>query len=165
MIDKEYLASVSSVLFVCMGNICRSPTAEAVFTRQAKLFDLHLHIDSAGTIAYHQGNKPDKRSVEVGSKRGLNFSGMKARQVCDSDFEAFDLILAADESNLTDLLERCPRHFHYKLHLILAFSDGGVRDVPDPYYGGDSGFELVIDLLETSLAALATQLASAKNRM
>ncbi|MDD8059638.1 MULTISPECIES: low molecular weight protein-tyrosine-phosphatase [Shewanella] len=162
MIDDAYLAKVSSVLFVCMGNICRSPTAEAVFKQQVKLHDLSLTVDSAGTIAYHKGNPPDCRSVTAGTKRGLDFSGMKARQVRDDDFERFDLILAADNDNMNDLFERCPVQYRHKIHLILDFITTGVTEVPDPYYGGEHGFEQVIDLLETSLAALATQLVSAR---
>ncbi|GGP83354.1 low molecular weight protein-tyrosine-phosphatase [Shewanella ulleungensis] len=162
MNDITNLANVSSVLFVCMGNICRSPTAEAVFKQQATLHGLSLKIDSAGTIAFHQGNAPDTRSMLAGRKRGLDFSGMKARQVVDNDFEVFDLILVADEANLIDLYSRCPAHLQYKIRLILSFVGGGVREVPDPYYGGDRGFELVIDLLEISLAELAKQLVLAK---
>ncbi|GGP50263.1 protein-tyrosine-phosphatase [Shewanella algicola] len=162
MIDNAYLAKVSSVLFVCMGNICRSPTAEAVFKQQVKLHGLSLRVDSAGTIAYHKGNPPDSRSVAAGTKRGLDFSGMKARQVREEDYEQFDLILAADNDNVHDLRERCPAQYRYKIHLILDFTPGDVTEVPDPYYGGERGFEQVIDLLETSLAALATQLVSAR---
>lgn len=103
MIDDKYLLNVRSVLFVCMGNICRSPTAETVFRQQMKRHSLQLDIDSAGTIAYHQGHAPDSRSIIAGNKRGLDFSGMKARQVIDADFERFDLILAADFANLADL--------------------------------------------------------------
>ncbi|QDE31651.1 low molecular weight protein-tyrosine-phosphatase [Shewanella polaris] len=165
MIKDVYLAKINSVLFVCMGNICRSPTAEAVFKQQAERHNLQLNIDSAGTMAYHKGNAPDHRSVVAGVKRGLDFSGMKARQVSNSDFEDFDLILAADEANLADLLERCPTDYQYKLHLILAFADSEEQEVPDPYYGGEMGFELVIDLLEASLTALAAQLVAAKNRL
>ncbi|GGQ31277.1 low molecular weight protein-tyrosine-phosphatase [Shewanella litoralis] len=162
MNNNTNLANVSSVLFVCMGNICRSPTAEAVFKQQAKLHGLSLKIDSAGTIAFHQGNPPDSRSMAAGRKRGLDFSGMKARQVIGSDFDTFDLILAADEANLIDLNSRCPAHLQYKIRLILSFVGGGVTEVPDPYYGGELGFELVIDLLEISLTELAKQLVLAK---
>ncbi|MGI2178765.1 low molecular weight protein-tyrosine-phosphatase [Shewanella frigidimarina] len=160
MIDDKYLLNVRSVLFVCMGNICRSPTAEAVFRQQMKRHSLQLDIDSAGTIAYHQGHAPDRRSIIAGNKRRLDFSGMKARQVIDADFERFDLILAADFANLTDLKDRCPAHLRYKLQLILSYGDSLVEEVPDPYYGGERGFEIVIDLLEASLAALAIKLAN-----
>ncbi|QHS13963.1 low molecular weight protein-tyrosine-phosphatase [Shewanella sp. Arc9-LZ] len=159
MIDDKYLLNVRSVLFVCMGNICRSPTAEAVFRQQMKRHSLQLDIDSAGTIAYHQGHAPDSRSIIAGNKHGLDFSGMKARQVIDADFERFDLILAADFANLNDLKDRCPAHLRYKLQLILSYGDSLVEEVPDPYYGGERGFEMVIDLLEASLMALAIKLA------
>lgn len=160
MMDDKYLFNVHSVLFVCMGNICRSPTAEAIFRQLAKQHSLQLEIDSAGTISYHQGHSPDRRSMIAGHKRGLDFTDIKARQVIDADFEHFDLILAADVSNLAELTERCPVHLRYKLHLMLSFGDSAVKEVPDPYYGGEKGFERVIDLLEASLTALAVSLAS-----
>ena len=159
------ITEVKSVLFVCMGNICRSPTAEAVFRKKAKQCQLNIKIDSAGTIAYHQGNSPDPRSVKAGKARGIDFSGIRARQVTEQDFADFDLILAADAANMKDLVTRCPKQYQHKLSMILAFGDTGVKDlknikdVPDPYYGGDNGFELVIDLLENSLSALAKFIA------
>ncbi|GGB64763.1 low molecular weight protein-tyrosine-phosphatase [Shewanella inventionis] len=162
MNNKHRLADVSSVLFVCMGNICRSPTAEAVFKQQVKLHGLSLKIDSAGTIAYHQGNEPDSRSMAAGRKRGLDFSGMRARQITERDFTEFDLILAADNANLHDLYARCPKQYQHKLNLMLVFAGDENSEVPDPYYGGNDGFELVIDLLENSLAKLAKQIAEAK---
>ncbi len=152
---------VSSVLFVCMGNICRSPTAEAVFRAKAKQAGLTISIDSAGTIGYHQGAQPDERSRQAGEKRGLDFSGITARRIEDNDFEKFDLILAADRQNFQDLKQRCPSHLEYKLGMMLAFgpqNDHEVREVPDPYYGGEHGFELVLDLLEQSCEGLAVEL-------
>lgn len=149
---------ISSILFVCMGNICRSPTAEAMFRQKALQHGLAIEIDSAGTIAYHQGNPPDSRSVQAGKARGLDFSQMTARQVTDLDFEHYDLILAADNSNLRDLKARCPEHLQYKLQLMLSFGSKGVIEVPDPYYGGEQGFETVLDLLEDSFESLVKQL-------
>lgn len=137
-----------SVLFVCMGNICRSPTAEAVCRKMATKRGVDVRIDSAGTIAYHAGEKPDPRSQAAGEARGYDFSGIRARQVNDADFELFDLILAADNKNLQDLAQRCPSQYQSKLALMLAPCEGNETQVPDPYYGGDQGFEHVLDLLE-----------------
>lgn len=137
-----------SVLFVCMGNICRSPTAEAVCRSMAQSRGLDIEIDSAGTIAYHAGETPDPRSREAGERRGYDFSGIRARQVMGSDFGHFDLILAADNNNLKDLQARCPAKYQSRLALMLAPCDGDETEVPDPYYGGDQGFEYVLDLLE-----------------
>ncbi len=137
-----------SVLFVCMGNICRSPTAEAVCRKMATERGVDVRIDSAGTIAYHAGEKPDPRSQAAGEARGYDFSGIRARQVNEEDFELFDLILAADNKNLQDLAQRCPSQYQSKLALMLAPCEGNETQVPDPYYGGDQGFEHVLDLLE-----------------
>ncbi|SDJ12817.1 protein-tyrosine phosphatase [Ferrimonas sediminum] len=128
-----------------MGNICRSPTAEAVFGHRFEAAGLKVELDSAGTLAYHAGETPDSRSAAAGCRRGYDFSGIRARQVRDEDFEHFDLILSADRSNLSDLRQRCPSHLTYKLGMII---DGA--EVPDPYYGGSDGFERVLDLLEVA---------------
>ncbi|QIR14321.1 low molecular weight protein-tyrosine-phosphatase [Shewanella aestuarii] len=154
------MKTINSVLFVCMGNICRSPTAEVVFRKKAQQANLSVIIDSAGTIAYHQGNLPDPRSVKAGTARGFDFSGIRARQVTDEDFVKFDLILAADHANMADLRQRCPVDLQYKLQLMLSFGDCGVEEVPDPYYGGNQGFDKVLDLLENSLSALTRQLTA-----
>ncbi|AQS36545.1 protein tyrosine phosphatase [Shewanella psychrophila] len=154
---------IDSVLFVCMGNICRSPSAEAVFRFKARQKDLNVRIDSAGTIAHHQGQAPDKRSVAAGIKRGFDFSNMQARQVNQADFVNFDLILAADKQNLADLSERCPEQYQAKLALILDFDEQSeVQEVPDPYYGTGDGFELVLDLLEVSCDSLIQRILSTK---
>lgn len=154
---------INAVLFVCMGNICRSPSAEAMFRAKAVEAGLDIEVDSAGTIAYHQGNPPDKRSVAAGIKRGLDFTGMKARQVELNDFSHFDLILAADKQNLHDLQRICPAQFQSKLALILDFCEfeAGTEnyvEVPDPYYGEGGGFELVLDLLDDSCSQLVLRL-------
>ena len=146
---------ISSVLFVCMGNICRSPTAEAMMRSKAKSKHIDLIIDSAGTHAYHLGETPDKRSMQAGIKRGLDFEGIRARQVCDDDFARFDLILAADHQNLSQLRKQCPLEFQHKLHLIMDYAkDSGFDEVPDPYYGGQNGFEVVLDLLDAACSNL-----------
>ncbi|MGI2260113.1 low molecular weight protein-tyrosine-phosphatase [Shewanella sp. GXUN23E] len=147
-----------SILFVCMGNICRSPTAEAVCRKMAHERGIDLEIDSAGTIAYHAGERPDARSEAAGVRRGYDFTGMTARQVTDSDFSHFDYILAADLSNLADLNKRCPAEYQHKLSLLLA-PLGHDAEVPDPYYGGARGFEQVLDLLEQACEQWLSQIS------
>ncbi len=149
---------INSVLFVCMGNICRSPTGEAVFRLKAHQAGLSIEVDSAGTIAHHQGEGPDPRSRKAGEGRGYSFKGQRARQVVDADFEYFDLILAADISNLGDLRARCPTQYQGKLKLMLSFIDETDQEVPDPYYGAGNGFQVVLDLIEQSCDSLIKQL-------
>ncbi|AUD60153.1 protein-tyrosine-phosphatase [Shewanella sp. Pdp11] len=153
-------ARVQRILMVCLGNICRSPTAEAVCRFKVAQRRLNIEVDSAGTIGYHQGDTPDRRAMAAGEKRGFSFDGMRARQVVDADFEHFDLILAADNANLADLRSRCPLEYQYKLQLMLSYANTQVTEVPDPYYGGEQGFELVLDLLEQSLDTLLDRLTS-----
>jgi protein-tyrosine phosphatase len=134
-----------------MGNICRSPTAEGVFRKvvaDAGLTDV-IHVESAGTHAYHSGAVPDHRAQAAAQHRGVTLSDIRARRVSDDDFELFDYILVMDRDNLEELLERVPETHRSKVHLFLEFAGGGqVAEVPDPYYGGASGFELVLDLIE-----------------
>jgi protein-tyrosine phosphatase len=141
-------ANTPSVLFVCLGNICRSPSAEAVFKKKAADNGFILEIDSAGTAGYHKGAAPDKRSQAVGMERGYSFKGLKCRKVVQQDFEKFDYILGMDNQNIANLLEACPEEFQHKVSLLLSFSDAEEREVPDPYYGGKGGFEYVLDLIE-----------------
>ena len=140
------------VLFVCMGNICRSPTAEGVFRDLVKKQGLqdHIHIDSAGTHAYHVGNGPDPRAQAAARKRDIDLSAQRARKVEAADFSKFDYVLAMDESNYADLEYIANDGSHEnKLSLFLEFSENNSqREVPDPYYGGDQGFEQVLDLIE-----------------
>jgi len=138
----------TSVLFVCLGNICRSPTAEAVFRHKAEEAGLTLDIDSAGTHGYHIGKAPDKRSQAAGIERGYSFKGLKCRRVDESDFEKYDYILAMDDSNFASLQGMAPTHHQEKIRLLLDFADTDDKEVPDPYYGGKRGFELVLDLIE-----------------
>lgn len=139
---------MKKVLIVCLGNICRSPTAEAVLRAKAQQKDVALEIDSAGTINYHQDNKPDARAIAAGEKRGYSFSGISSRGVTIEDFSEFDYILAADQENKQDLLNLCPVQHQHKIALFLAFAGLGEQVIPEPYYGGEQGFELVLDLLE-----------------
>jgi low molecular weight protein-tyrosine phosphatase len=151
-----------SVLMVCMGNICRSPTAEAVLKQQLKLSKLKVKVDSAGTLGHQKGNRPDPRAVRVGESRGYNFSGIRSRPLSERDFEQFDLILAMDSDNLRELQAKCPPHYQPKLRLLLSYSDCDEIEVPDPYYGGSRGFELVLDLVESATVGLVNVIKSGK---
>lgn len=139
------------VLFVCLGNICRSPMAEGVFrdlVARAGLSE-QIHIDSAGTHAYHVGEPPDPRAQEAARRRGVDISGLQGRQAVRRDFEVFDYILAMDRENHANLLAICPRGQEHKLRLFLEFAPGRPeQEVPDPYYGGAHGFERVLDMVE-----------------
>jgi protein-tyrosine phosphatase len=139
------------VLFVCTGNICRSPTAAGVFAhfvREAGLED-SIHVESAGTHDYHAGEAPDKRAQEHARLRGYDLSALRARQVRKKDFETFDLVVAMDRGHLEILQHNCPPEHQDKLRLLLKG-----RDVPDPYYGGPEGFECVLDLVEAACLAM-----------
>jgi protein-tyrosine phosphatase len=149
------------ILFVCLGNICRSPTAEAVFraiaAREAP--ELAIEVDSAGTAGYHVGEPPDARTLEAASRRGYDLSPLRARVVEPRDFEEFDLILAMDRSNLKILHRRAPEHARERVRLFLEFApDAAVAEVPDPYYGGPNGFEEVLDLVEAAAQGLLRHL-------
>jgi len=149
------------VLFVCLGNICRSPTAEVVFravaSREAP--DIVLEIDSAGTAGYHVGELPDRRTRQAAARRGYDMSALRARVVEPADFERFDLILAMDRENLRALERRAPSEARERLRLFLEFApEAGVSEVPDPYYGGPNGFEDVLDLIEAASRGLIEHL-------
>ncbi|EGR1557913.1 protein-tyrosine-phosphatase [Vibrio parahaemolyticus] len=149
---------MKKILVVCMGNICRSPTGEAVLRAKAEELGVDVDIDSAGTIGYHTGNTPDTRAMAAGKQRGYSFKGMRARQVSVQDFEDFDLVLAADKANLADLLDICPAEHRHKVSLFLSHSNSSYDEIPDPYYGGDDGFELVLDLIEEASVAVLQKL-------
>ena len=137
------------VLCVCMGNICRSPTAEAVLREPARREapELTLEVDSAGTHGYHVGDPPDPRAVAAAARRGYDLSPLRARQFTAKDFERFDLILAMDEDNRATML----RQGSGRVELLLSYApQWGERNVPDPYYGGEAGFERVLDLIESA---------------
>lgn len=146
----------TSVLFVCMGNICRSPTAEGVFRYHAEQAGQaeRLHIDSAGTHAYHTGEPPDRRARAAAERRGMSLEGIQARRVNAEDFELFDFIIAMDQDNLERLRLEAPEEHQAKLRLFLEFGESAEREVPDPYYGGSAGFERVLDLVEEASRGL-----------
>jgi protein-tyrosine phosphatase len=151
------------VLFVCLGNICRSPTAEGVLRAiAAREFPLlKLDIDSAGTANYHVGEPPDRRTVAAARRRGYDLGGLRARQVVPGDFGRFDHVLAMDHANLAELERLRPAAATAKLALFLEFApDAQTLDVPDPYYGGVEEFERVLDLCEMAARGLLTRLAS-----
>jgi protein-tyrosine phosphatase len=146
-----------SVLFICMGNICRSPTAEAVFRHYVELAGLtdHIHIDSAGTHDYHIGDAPDGRTQRAALQRGYDMSALRGRQVGTEDFSQFEYMLAMDEANLSILKRLHPRTVHTHLGLFLEFAEQHIeREVPDPYYGGADGFEKVLDMVEDAARGL-----------
>ncbi|MEM8983087.1 MAG: low molecular weight protein-tyrosine-phosphatase [Pseudomonadota bacterium] len=146
----------NSVLFVCMGNICRSPTAEGVFRARVPNLAAWL-IDSAGTHAYHVGEPPDPRSIAAAAERGYDLTPLKARRVADDDYFRFDLIIAMDGDNLANLTARMPDGATAKLALLSDYSanpDLRGRDVPDPYYGGARGFDRVLDMIEDAVDPL-----------
>jgi protein-tyrosine phosphatase len=149
------------VLFVCMGNICRSPTAEAVTRALLAKADRAqaAELDSAGTHDYHVGNPPDGRMQEAAARRGYDLSGLRARQVEAADFARFDLVLAMDRDNLRLLTQRCPAEHRRKLKLFLEYAPSeSVDEVPDPYYGGAAGFDRVLDLVEHAARGLIESL-------
>jgi protein-tyrosine phosphatase len=149
------------LLFVCMGNICRSPTAEGVFRRvlERDMPDTRVFVDSAGTHAYHVGEPPDRRAQAAARRRGVDLSEIRARRVTEEDFERFDLIVAMDRLNVAVLRDVAPAAATHRIRLFLEFASSIEReDVPDPYYGGTNGFEYVLDLAEEAAAGLAAHI-------
>lgn len=146
------------VLFVCLGNICRSPAAEGVLRAKARERELPVYIDSAGTGAWHAGDPPDGRMIKAAAKRKIDISQQRARKVELSDFYEFNMILAMDISNHTDLLEMAPPNRDADIRLFLDFANCDTRETPDPYYGGDDGFERVLDLIELGADGLLDHL-------
>jgi len=153
------------VLFVCLGNICRSPTAEGVLRAiAAREFPaLDIEVDSAGTADYHVGEPPDRRTVAAARRRGYDIAGLRARQVEAADFNRFDLLLAMDRANLAELEDRVPHSAKARVALYLEYArDPATVEVPDPYYGGAEDFELVLDLCEAGARGLLATLAKEK---
>lgn len=146
---------------VCMGNICRSPLAHGRFEHLVLESGLasRISVDSAGTHAYHVGEPPDRRSLQTAMQRGIDISGQRARKVSLADFEAFDYLLAMDRDNLSILLSLAPAEHAHKVRLFLDFApELQEREVPDPYYGGQSGFELVYDLIDAASQGLLEEI-------
>ena len=146
-----------SVVFVCMGNICRSPTAEAVFRAKVREAGLEeqIIIDSAGTHDYHIGSPPDTRTRRAASQRGYDMSALRGRQVEVADFSRFDYVLAMDNANMAILQKLCPQIYKDRLGLFLHYAEKHhEREVPDPYYGGEDGFERVLDMVEDAATGL-----------
>lgn len=151
------------VLFVCMGNICRSPTAEGVFTKIIKEKKLahQFVIDSAGTHAYHVGEAPDLRAQRAAAERDITLNHLRARKVVMGDFEDFDYLLAMDDDNYSALINACPEQYKHKVQYFLNYAPQlGEREVPDPYYGGANGFERVLDMVEAASHGFLTSLHS-----
>lgn len=159
--------NVKRLLFVCSGNICRSPTAEGVarhLIAKAGLDGL-FELDSAGTHGYHVGEGPDVRAIRAASKRGYDLSGLRARKLTASDFQRFDLLLAMDRDHLEIMQRACPPVYRPKLQLFMRYAEGHALDeVPDPYYGGDAGFEAVLDYCEEGARGLVAALTAGEFR-
>ena len=157
---------MTKILFVCLGNICRSPTAEAVFRGLAEKHGVvhELEIDSAGTAGYHVGESPDVRAKSAALRRGYDMSGLLGRQVAAQDFQEFDLVLAMDHANLRDLIRKCPDALQHKVKLFLSYGvNFEEEEVPDPYYGGSEGFDWVLDLVEDASNGLLEKLGLIKS--
>ncbi|MCE4554052.1 low molecular weight protein-tyrosine-phosphatase [Pelomonas cellulosilytica] len=151
--------STRRILFFCMGNICRSPTAEGVMRARLAAAGLDVEVDSAGTHGYHVGEPPDERSQQHALKRGYDLGALRARRLEARDFERFDLVLGMDDDNLAHAARLCPPAQRHRLQLLMDYApDAGSRHVPDPYYGGEAGFERVLDLVEAACDGLIATL-------
>jgi protein-tyrosine phosphatase len=152
---------MKSILFVCLGNICRSPTAKAVFDSKFQQAGLLIETESAGTSDYHAGSPPDPRAQRMARRLGLDIGEDRARRVSDDDFRRFDAIFVMDRSNLEALQVIRPADCSCRVDLVMSLApDYGVPEVPDPYYGGEDGFQRVIDMLEAAADRLVLELAA-----
>ncbi|NLW05435.1 MAG: low molecular weight phosphotyrosine protein phosphatase [Pseudomonadaceae bacterium] len=152
------------VLFVCLGNICRSPTAEGVFRVLVEAADLQdkIQIDSAGTSAAHVGKAPDERTQKIGLDRGYDLSALRARQFVAEDLDTFDYVLVMDKQNQADVEDLVSELEQLdKIKLLLSFNPSTIKEVPDPYYGGETGFHQVVDLVESACKRLLIQIRKA----
>lgn len=152
------------VLFVCLGNICRSPTAHGVFRQAVAQAGLsgRIMIDSCGTGDWHVGKSPDQRAVAAARRRGVDISDLKARQITASDLQQFDHVLVMDRQNLDEVTRLWRQHGGTRPQLFLAYGDGSDTDeVPDPYYGGEQGFDRVLDLITAASEGLLAELRGA----
>ncbi|WP_055734938.1 low molecular weight protein-tyrosine-phosphatase [Agarivorans gilvus] len=150
---------MKSILVVCMGNICRSTTAEAVLRTKLKQRGFNIKVDSAGTTDYHKGDKPDPRAISIGEKKGYSFKGIRSRKVSEKDFAKFDLILASDQKNLAYLSKRCPEQYLAKLDLYLPAGGLAEQEIPDPYYGSVQGFKQVLEMIEQASDGIIERLS------
>ena len=154
------------VLFVCLGNICRSPTAHGIFEKLVYTMNLddQITVDSAGTGDWHIGHPPDQRATAAALKRGYDLTALRARQVSVVDFQHFDYVLAMDNKNLEDLQAMCPENYEGELALFLQYAESSVTDngqlteVPDPYFGGEEGFDQVLDMVESASHGLIMEI-------
>jgi len=152
------------ILFICLGNICRSPTAEAVFKVRANRAGLTVEVDSAGTSGWHIGETPDPRSIETGEARGYSFAGQNSREVSKNDFFLFDKIIAMDDRNFEDLTRACPAEYRHKIEKFLKYAPyEHEENVPDPYYGEGDGFKRVLELIEIASDGLIEALTPNAN--
>lgn len=149
------------VLFVCLGNICRSPLGEGVFQHLVDVAGLSqsYEVESAGTSAYHAGERPDERSIEVARRHGVELPSC-SRKLAASDYSVFDVLVAMDEENQRNMLRDCPEPLRHKVRMMREWDPEGPGDVPDPYYGGDRGFDLVYEMISRSCRALLDDLES-----
>lgn len=151
------------VLFVCLGNICRSPTGEGVFRHllKSRRLERHIQVDSAGTSGWHVGEAPDGRACQEAQRRGIDLSGQRSRAVDHNDFDTFDYILAMDTENYRNLRALCPEDKQNRIYRCMDFAPKlGIQDVPDPYYGGDDGFKKVFDMVESACLGLLAEIES-----
>jgi protein-tyrosine phosphatase len=161
----DHIMDRHRILFVCLGNVCRSPLGEGVLRTMAEERGIasRVSVDSAGTGGWHSGDAPDARSVDVGRKYGVDISSLKARKISPRDFHDFDMIFAMDRSNLRELVRIAPHDSHADLHLFMDFVSGQQRDVPDPYYGDERDFEHVYRMLKHGCEFLLDHLFPVRN--